>query len=276
VEARRNILTFLSLTVALCLPFYYRILSPKSIETIPDLVVAGIMWAPGVAALFTRFVHQRNIRGFGWRLGPSRYLIVSYLLPLMACLIVYGIVWATALGRFNGTRLTPFWRSIAVAATAGFVWEALLALGEELGWRGLLVPELAKIASFRMTALLSGAIWVLFHVPGIVFAGYHSRAPIWYGLSVFTISFVAVSFVLAWLRLKSGSVWTAVIFHASHNLFIQNVFDRLTVSGPMTQYVTTEFGAGLALLYGCAAVWCWRQRRQLASLSLPPQAVQAK
>jgi hypothetical protein len=51
VEARRNILTFLSLTVALCLPFYYRILSPKSIETIPDLVVAGIMWAPGVAAL---------------------------------------------------------------------------------------------------------------------------------------------------------------------------------------------------------------------------------
>jgi membrane protease YdiL (CAAX protease family) len=208
-------------------------------------------------------------------INALRYLIVSYLLTPIACLIVYGIVGATALGHFNWTRLTPFWRSIAVAATAGFVWEALLALGEELGWRGLLVPELAKVASFRMTALLSGSIWVLFHVPGIVFAGYHSRAPIWYGLSVFTISFVAVSFVLAWLRLKSGSVWTAVIFHASHNLFIQSVFDRLTVSGPMTQYVTTEFGAGLAL-YGCAAVWCWRHRGQLASLILAPRAVQAK
>ena len=77
VEARRNILTFLALTVGLCVPAYYRILSAKSIESIPDLVVVGIMWAPGVAALFTRFVYQRNIRGFGWRLGPSRYLMTT-------------------------------------------------------------------------------------------------------------------------------------------------------------------------------------------------------
>jgi hypothetical protein len=67
VEARRNILTFLALTVGLCVPSYYRILSAKSIESIPDLVVAGIMWARGSRSLH-RFVYQRNIRGFdgGW------------------------------------------------------------------------------------------------------------------------------------------------------------------------------------------------------------------
>jgi hypothetical protein len=64
--------------------------------------------------------------------------------------------------------------------------------------------------------------------------------------------------------------------HASHNLFIQNVFDRLTVSGPMTQYVTTDFGAGLALLYGFAAVWCWRHRGQLSNVILAPQAVEGQ
>jgi len=128
---------------------------------------------------------------------------------------------------------------------------------------GLLVPELAKVVSFRQVGLLSGSVWVLFHVPAIVVAGYHSRAPIWFGLVVFAISFMAISFVLAWLRLKSGSVWTAVLFHASHNLFVQDVFDPLTRSGPATQYVTTEFGLGLAFVYSAAAIIAWRYRKGL-------------
>jgi CAAX protease family protein len=274
-DTRRQIKTFLALTVALCLPSYYSIISAQSIKEIPDLAVIGIMWAPGVAALATRLICQRNVRGFGWRLGQARYLFFSYLLPPAAGLVVYGAVWATGLGGFNaehfaagaglsrGLASSAFWRSVAVAATGGFALEAILALGEELGWRGLLVPELAKLAPFGSVGLLSGLIWVLFHVPAILFAGYHSRAGVWYGLVVFSVSFVAISFVLAWLRMKSGSVWPAVIFHASHNLFIQNVFDPLTVSGAVTQYLTTEFGLGLALAYAAVAVACWRLRREL-------------
>jgi len=267
VSARWNILTFLALTLVLCLPPYYFILSAASTRAIPDLAVAGVMWAPGAAALITRLLSQRNLRGFGWAPGPSRYLLVSYLLPVVGCVTVYGTVWGTHLGGFSIERVTPFWRSIGVALTAGFLIEAALALGEELGWRGLFVPELAKAVPFRLVGLLSGSIWVLFHVPAIIFAGYHSRAPIWFGLTVFAISFVAISFVLAWLRLRSGSVWTAVLFHASHNLFVQDVFDRMTVPGRTTEYVTTEFGLGLAVVYFAAAVICWRRRKALESVS---------
>src|SRR5439155_21525832 len=239
---RSQVVMFLVLTAVLCLPPYYFIISAESIDAIPDLVVVGIMWAPGVAALFTRLVCQKNVRGFGWRLGPSRDLVFSYLLPVAAGLVIYGTVWATGLGDFTAERLArdagfsvgldvrSFWRSVFVAATGGFVLEAVLALGEELGWRGLLVPELAKLMPFGKIGFLSGSIWSFFHVPGILFAGYHSAAPVWYGLVVFCVSFIAISFILAWLRFKSGSVWTAVVFHASHNLFIQNLFDRMTVS----------------------------------------------
>jgi membrane protease YdiL (CAAX protease family) len=150
------------------------------------------------------------------------------------------------------------------SATFGVLLESVLALGEELGWRGLLVPELARHLSFGKTAFLSGAAWVLYHVPAILFAGYHSTAPIWYSLVVFSGSFIAISFVLAWIRLRSASIWPAVVFHASHNLFIENVFDRLTVSQGFTQYVTTEFGLGLALVYGVVAILCWRRRRELS------------
>jgi hypothetical protein len=74
---------------------------------------------------------------------------------------------------------------------------------------------------------------------------------------------IAASFVFAWLRLKSGSLWTAVILHASHNLFIQEIFDPLTKDRGITKYLTTEFGVGLALAYTLAAWYFWRRRGEL-------------
>jgi hypothetical protein len=41
---------------------------------------------------------------------------------------------------------------------------------------------------------------------------------------------IGLCFVLTWLRLKSGSLWTGIILHASRNHFIQQFFD------PMTSY----------------------------------------
>ena len=69
--------------------------------------------------------------------------------------------------------------------------------------------------------------------------------------------------IFAWLRLRSGSVWTGVILHASHNLFLQEVFDRLTVDRGKTEYWTTEFGLGMTLFYGVVAYLCWRRRGEL-------------
>ena len=43
----------------------------------------------------------------------------------------------------------------------------LLALGEELGWRGFLVPELTTWVGFRRASLYSGAIWGAWHLPGL-------------------------------------------------------------------------------------------------------------
>jgi hypothetical protein len=78
--------------------------------------------------------------------------------------------------------------------------------------------------------------------------------------------------ITTWLRLRSGSVWTAVTMHASHNLFIQGVFDRLTIPGESTEYITTELGAGLAGAYTLIAYWCWKQRASLPG-SIPRDEV---
>ncbi|WP_412679158.1 hypothetical protein [Brevibacillus laterosporus] len=65
---------------------------------------------------------------------------------------------------------------------------------------------------------------------------------------------ISVTFIANYLRVRSKSVWPAIILHASHNLFVQSLFDEITISKGISRYITTEFGAGLALLYSLAAV----------------------
>jgi phosphotransferase system glucose/maltose/N-acetylglucosamine-specific IIC component len=66
-----------------------------------------------------------------------------------------------------------------------------------------------------------------------------------------------------WIRLRSGSLWTGAVFHASHNLFIQGVFDLMTIDKEVTKYFTTEFGIGMALIYAVTAYFFWRKRDKL-------------
>jgi uncharacterized protein len=262
---RTPVVTFLLLAVVFCTPPYWVILSAGSPQAIPDAVIAGVMWAPGFAAIVTRLLLQHDLRGFGWRVRSPKYVVVGYLVPALCGLVVYMAVWATGLGVFTTTGVAghagSLGRSLLNIMTAGFGVEIVLAFGEELGWRGLLAPELRRSMSLTRTGVLSGVIWVLFHVPAILFAGYRSAAPLWYGLVMFSLSLTAMSFILVWLREQSGSVWPAVALHASHNLFVQDVFDPMTRSGPLTQFVTSEFGVGLVIAYAIVAYVCWRSSR---------------
>ncbi len=276
----KKIVLFLVLTLLLALWPYVEIARTGTIQSV---AVLALMWAPGLAALLTQLITTRRIAGLGWRLGPARYLLTSFLLPLALCIVVYGLAWGVGLVPFTGAELVQTVAEVtglslglplAILTTVLVVLLPSLfaALGEEIGWRGLLLPTLARRYSFTVAALASGVIWAIYHYPPMLLADYHSGAPLWFALPMFTVSVIAVSFILAWLRLKSGSVWTAAILHASHNLFVQSVFDPLTLDFGLTPYITTEFGAGLAFAYAVVAFYYWRRRD---ILPLGEQAVKA-
>ena len=65
---------------------------------------------------------------------------------------------------------------------------------------------------------------------------------------------MAFTFAADALCVKARSFWPAVVLHASHNVFVQSIFDPITVTGRYTRFVTSEFGAGLALAYLAAAL----------------------
>jgi uncharacterized protein len=269
----KKIWVFLFLTFALSAIFYYFIISSGTITGYST----GLMWCPGLAAIITQLIFHRSLRGLGWKPGKFKYLLASYGVPLIYALVVYTIVWLTGLGIFSPGQLvnqisTQYNIQVhsqilfvivygVIIGTFGLLISCLTALGEEIGWRGLLVPELAKKFSFTKTALISGGIWALWHAPVILFANYNnSSAPVWFGLICFVVMIVGVSFAFAWLRLKSGSLWTGVILHASHNIFIQAFFTPLTGATSLSPYVIDEFGVGLALAAVVVAYLFWRRR----------------
>src|SRR5262249_37659031 len=137
------------------------------------------------------------------------------------------------------------------------------ALGEEIGWRGLLVPELFKTFGFTMTALISGAVWSSWHYPVLIWGDYNAGTPTWYALACFTVMVMSISFIFAWMRLKSGSLWTGAILHASHNLYIQGIFTPMTRNVGKTAWYIDEFGAVLPLVALGFAIYFWRKGHEL-------------
>lgn len=269
---------FLFLTLVFSSVFWALIIWSGHTRSGHGALVYGVMWCPALAALVSCRVVGRSFRSLAWRWPEGRYIALAYFVPVAYTAIAYGAVWALRLGGWNsefvtqvaqdfGLRGMPAWGSLALylvlTPSFGMIRSLTTALGEEIGWRGFLVPELAKEMSFTRLSLLSGIIWAAWHSPILLFADYNAGTNRWYALVCFTVMLVSQCFIYGWLRLKSGSLWPAALLHASHNLFVQAIFDNLMRDTGETRWYTTEFGAALALTSAAFAVYFWTRRAEL-------------
>jgi len=261
LDPRRRIVTFLALTLIFTAMSAALAIGVGTDGDAGQWIALAVMWSPGLAALVTTFAFQRNFRGIGWRLGKPRYLLIGYALPLIECSLVYGLVWLIGLGALRGDVFGLV--ETLVAITPSLLIGIFSALGEEIGWRGLLVPQLARLTTFSRTALVSGAIQAVWHWPFVLFAGFTSAAPTWFALCILTITVTLAGFSAAWLRLRSGSVWPVVLAHASFNLYVQSAFNPATRDTGITEYVVDEFGIAFVLSGSVIAYVFWRLRHRL-------------
>lgn len=283
--AKKKIITFIALTAAFSAVFYSLIISAGTLGAAGGFYVLGLMWSPGAAAMITQLIFERRISGLGWKPGRFKYLLIAFLLPLVYCTVVYGITWGTGLGgldpdmmaaigaRWGGLTGSPFLQVVLTVVISSLVttpFGLLSALGEEIGWRGLFVPELLKVTTFNKAMLISGAVWALYHYPLLFFADYNmAGAPVWYGGLMFTIMVLGISFAFGWLTVKSGSLWPAAVLHASHNVAVQSIFTPLTQQNTVTPFIIDEFGAGLALAGIVIALVIWQVERTGAPVMEP-------
>lgn len=244
----RRILTYIGLVGFLGAFLYVAVINSGGIND-AELLVFALMWIPAVAAIITKLAYDKNLKGLGLRPRSPKCLALSYFLPVLACIPVYFIVWAFRLGQYKPMSIP----SIISLSTVGVIISCISAMGEEIGWRGFLLNELIKKFSYLKTSLIMAAIWYLYHLPLIVFSDYNNGNKI-YSMCFFFITITGYTFIVNYLVLKSKSVWPGIIIHASHNLFVQAIFDQMTVDTGFTKYFTTEFGCGLTITYWVIAL----------------------
>jgi uncharacterized protein len=281
-SSRRQVLTYLFCVFLFSSFFYFLIIRAKHLGAGGGLYVLGIMWCPALAAFATLKLNGRSLADLGWKWPLTKYALMSWYVPLLYAAIAYAIVWMTGLGGFPnrefvsaltmrmGLPVSPVVAAllyVLLAGSFGLVRGLSSALGEEIGWRGFLVPELSKNMSFTATSVLTGIVWSLWHYPILIFADYNAGTPVWYALSCFTVMVVAISFVFAWLRIKSASLWTGALLHASHNLYVQAIFTPLTKDTGKTAWYIDEFGAVLPLVTVAFAVYFWSRRGELSTVA---------
>ncbi|MDP5273705.1 CPBP family intramembrane glutamic endopeptidase [Chengkuizengella axinellae] len=259
MKVNKKVISFIVLVFVLMAYPYYSIIT-NGIKNSTGWVMLLAMWSPGISAVIIKLYFDRNIKGFGWEFKNFKLFILSYFIPFFIGLLIYSIAWMTGLGELQPLSLL----NLILLPTLGVMMSSLFVIGEEIGWRGFLLPEIYRTLSYTKTSFVIAAIWCIYHYPILFLGGYHNGTSVWLSFLFFTLSIIGVSFVVTWIRIKSDSIWPAVLIHSSHNLFFQQYFNPMTVSNSeYTEWFTTEFGAGAAVLYGIAGYYFWRKRHLL-------------
>ncbi|MBL8028476.1 MAG: CPBP family intramembrane metalloprotease [Fibrobacteres bacterium] len=101
------------------------------------------------------------------------------------------------------------------ALVAGLTINALMALGEEAGWRGFLHKELSHLG-FINASLTTGIIWGIWHAP-IIMMGHNYPDHPKSGVFLMIVFCMLFSPLLTFIRQRSGSVLAAAILHGTFN-----------------------------------------------------------
>jgi len=214
-------------------------------NTTPAVAIAVVyMFMPALSAVVVqRFMkHEPVLRTLGVTFRLNRWIFVAWLIwPVLAvcamgvALLLPGVSFTPGMeGMIDraGTMMSPdqlkdlgaqsdplplhpFWIALIASLVGGATVNALAGFGEELGWRGFLLRELAHLGFWR-SSLIIGVVWGLWHAP-LILAGHNYPEHPFAGVFMMVLLTVLLSAPFAFARLKSRSVFGAAIAHGTFN-----------------------------------------------------------
>jgi membrane protease YdiL (CAAX protease family) len=212
-----------------------------------DGALALTMFTPLIAVLLMLLVVTPDGRSrAGWAaLGLHRaglrWWPAAIIVPAVVVVVSYALAAAGGL-----TTLSPggwsAWGSLPFAIVLG--------LGEEIGWRGYLLPLLADRA---YGPALVGVLHGVWHLPLMLFTTvYNPLGNRWITIPVMLAVFAGAGVFYGYLRLASASTWPVVLAHQSFNT-VSEWFADDTPSTAMA-YAVGETGVITLLLVTVLAV----------------------
>lgn len=205
-------------------------------------VLSAVMLMPAISVVATRLITKEGFKDFGLKphlKGNVRYYLAAWFGP--AFLIILGALFyflifpsqfdptmsqmaevyvAQGLSLPEGTLLTIFITQLAMGIFISPILNIITTSGEEIGWRGYLLPKLMEMYSPRVSIVISGIIWGLWHAP-IIAMGHnygtgYPTAP-WGGILAMVVFCLFVGSFFSYLAIKTKSFLPASIAHGSLN-----------------------------------------------------------
>lgn len=261
MKSKKSIVVFLVITFFLSsICYYMRIAGGDKAAGMTSI----LMWCPGIAAIIVRLIYYRKEKVLGWNGCRMKYIWMAIGIPMLYLFLSYGIYWLVIRSSFTGKIYTDSIVTLLLLIPSSII----TATGEEIGWRGFLLPKMTEVFSLKVTILICGLIWAIWHFPLMLAGLYESGTTTWYQLTMFAVQTVSMTAILAYVRLKSNSVWPAILLHASHNYIDQ------VICGPLTNhsnqaYFVGETGFVTAIAIILIAILLFKNSRLNEKDSLP-------
>jgi membrane protease YdiL (CAAX protease family) len=219
---------------------------------------------------------------FGLMRSGKRMWPFALIVPMILAGSAYAVAVAVGVADLREINLTSAgvadW-TLNLFVSLGFM--TLLFLGEEIGWRGYLLPRVQQLTSRRRAAVVTGFIHGCFHLPLILIATtYDAHGSRWFvaPMVVATITMAGVFYAYLWDM--SGTVWPVAMGHAAVNfMFGLGASAVVASSEDDLAYVAGEAGLATFAVVTIATVVLltrakvWRTGKPLPANAVEPEPV---
>ena len=215
IAQKYPVISFVALACLISWPTGYIGLS--DMESVPESVRIGLNYfakfGPSLAGLIMTYLLLgkegairllRGLLNFG---SHPKWYLIALLLPSAAWLSVIGFL------TFQGEVVGPFEAGALVFIPLLIAKHFFIGggLGEELGWRGFMLPRLQDRHSALGASVILGIVWGLWHLPAVIDDGIAS-------LVLFTIYTTVLAIIYTWVFNGSGgNLFIVTLLHATMN-----------------------------------------------------------
>ncbi len=200
------------------------------------------MFTPMLAGLVVCHRHDVSLGEVGLRRGCPRWLVVAAVvsLPLVGVMLLLSLAIPTVVFSPETAPLGDIpvpdgvlglLITLGAVLLMGSTINAVFAFGEEFGWRGYLLWELAPMGFWHASVVI-GIVWGLWHAP-LILAGYNYASFPIVGILAMVAACVAFSPLYTYLVLKARSVIAAALLHGVFNASAGLVFVYASVESPV-------------------------------------------
>ena len=208
---RHQITIFFVLVIVLSWFPWYSGIAPETVTFMPSLLGLAMAFAAGGKQGVLNL-----LRSVGrWRV-QSRYWLIAWFGTLLIFVIGLGIylIMGEQAPSFTVFRqelhLLPIWLLVVFLPFNGPV-------GEELGWRGYVLPKLQQRRGPIIASLVIGTIWGIWHLPSFFDPASVQASLGLVFLIPFMVGTIANSVIMTWLynRTKASVLVAGIIWHAA-------------------------------------------------------------